>query len=415
MGRPGLTRTLKFHRLARALDTVLSPGFGDVVGRGALELLWDCVYETGRDYVGTADDIESLARWRGPKGALATALIEAGGIDSPGFIEQAPDRPDGHFIVHDLWDHAPDYVRKRRERELARERKGKKLRKSASESSAPNGGQCPPRGGQRSDGDRQRAPNGRTSTPTPAPTPLIMQCSLAAAPPGNEPGNDPCLHPEGNGLQSDLSATAPTPDAGTGIEGSAIPDPVPDEPAPGIRWPSCYALMSQFAQRMTIPEGQGLIRIARPDLIAEKREEIEREVKRLGVVTAAEVCYQQAISERRKRGIYWLSWFLPRLQETPTPGETAAPNAPTGCDPWDALLEEARENGGSQVVDRWYSRLTARVEGDELILTAPDRYVADFIGDAHLSAIREAAEKRSGLSVRLVIDSESPTQGGSRQ
>src|SRR6266496_1701351 len=86
MGRPGLTRHRKFARLVRALDGV-QVGFGEILARGALELLWDTAYENGDELLGDADDVENLARWRGEGGLLARTLLEAGGADEDGFTE----------------------------------------------------------------------------------------------------------------------------------------------------------------------------------------------------------------------------------------------------------------------------------------------------------------------------------------
>jgi hypothetical protein len=137
MGRPGLTRHRKFARLERALD-VVQVGFGAVLARGSLELLWDTAYENGDELLGDADDVENAARWRGERGLLAKALLEAGGAEEDGFTELrcacgegrlghragkacgAWKPVDGRFYVHDLWDHAPEYVAGRREREQER-------------------------------------------------------------------------------------------------------------------------------------------------------------------------------------------------------------------------------------------------------------------------------------------------------
>ena len=125
MGRPGLTRHRKFLRLARALDDV-QLGFGEVLARGALELIWDAAYENGDPLLGDADDVEGAARWRGPSGALCEALLAAGGQNHAGFIEEVDGRP-GQYQVHDLFDHAPDYVERRAKREAERQAKGKTI------------------------------------------------------------------------------------------------------------------------------------------------------------------------------------------------------------------------------------------------------------------------------------------------
>jgi hypothetical protein len=72
--------------------------------------------------LGDTNDVEAAARWSGTQGELVKALVDAGGGDSAGFIEEIPDRA-GRYMVHDLWHHAPDYVRKRRKRESERRSK----------------------------------------------------------------------------------------------------------------------------------------------------------------------------------------------------------------------------------------------------------------------------------------------------
>jgi hypothetical protein len=116
MGRPGLSRHPKFLRLALELGN-------EPLARGALELLWEVSYEAGDPRIGDPANVEAAARWRGEKGALFAALRDAGGTGRVGFIE---DR-DGAWVIHDLWDHAPDYVRKRAAREDERRVKGRSM------------------------------------------------------------------------------------------------------------------------------------------------------------------------------------------------------------------------------------------------------------------------------------------------
>lgn len=125
LARPGLTGHRKFRRLVRALG---SP----IIARGALELLWDSCYEAGEDYVGTSDDVEYAVGWTGERGVLTRALVEAGAPEGQGFLEPVPDVVgEPAFRVHDLWHHAPDYVAKRRQREMARQERSIPVRRSA--------------------------------------------------------------------------------------------------------------------------------------------------------------------------------------------------------------------------------------------------------------------------------------------
>lgn len=116
MARPGFTNHRKFRRLSRALG-------GEALARGSLELLWDTAYENGDDYIGQSDDVEAAARWNGEPGMLTRELLAAGGDGNRGFIDEVSGRP-GHYLIHDLYDHAPEYVRKRMSREAARRAAG---------------------------------------------------------------------------------------------------------------------------------------------------------------------------------------------------------------------------------------------------------------------------------------------------
>ncbi len=113
MARPTLTGHPKFVRLAAAVG-------GKAVARGALELIWESAYASGDPFVGDADTLESIADWRGERGALARALHANGN----GFLDLGGDG----YYVHDLEDHAPDYVLKRWERERQRKEKGATIR-----------------------------------------------------------------------------------------------------------------------------------------------------------------------------------------------------------------------------------------------------------------------------------------------
>lgn len=159
MARPGLTGHRKFRRLSQALGS-------RIVARGVLELLWEPSYETGDDYVGTADDIEALVGWTGERGVLTRALLEAGAPEGYGFIEPvAPETGSTSpscYRIHDLWHHAPEYVKKRRERELDRMEKQAPDRNRRR--SADSGGHF--------DRSPDRLPGlDRTLAPAPAPAP----------------------------------------------------------------------------------------------------------------------------------------------------------------------------------------------------------------------------------------------------
>jgi hypothetical protein len=137
-------RHRKFLRLAMLVG-------GPAAARGHLELLWDAAYECGEASVGDATDVELVAGWTGESGVLFNALLTCGG-DGPSFIEETgtPNR----YQVHDLFHHAPDYVRKRWLREAARRQQRDKVQTES--------GHCPV-------SDRTRSGHGADNGRTPAP------------------------------------------------------------------------------------------------------------------------------------------------------------------------------------------------------------------------------------------------------
>ncbi len=159
MARPTLMTHRKFLKLSRILGS-------DALALGHLEFLWHVANETGNPILGDAEDVEALGRWHGEPGELVAAMIGCGSAGGAGFIVQ---RDDGLYEIHDYWHHAPDYVRKRADREAKRQEKQDPRQ---------------PMTGQRKASDRsltgQVTPNGRTPAPAPAPAPKE---TTAAAPP----------------------------------------------------------------------------------------------------------------------------------------------------------------------------------------------------------------------------------------
>ncbi len=102
MAKPDLWSCVKFKRLCRDLN--LPRPY--IVG--LLETLWQAAYATADPFVGPSEDVECAAEWPGGKGQLTSALVAAR------FLDQ---REDGYYI-HDLTDHAPDYVKKRVQRRI---------------------------------------------------------------------------------------------------------------------------------------------------------------------------------------------------------------------------------------------------------------------------------------------------------
>ncbi len=107
--RPGITIHPKFRRLVYLL------GIPQPYVAGLLEFLWKVAYENGDPVIGDAVDVELAAQWPGEQEAFCRAAIEVGFLD---------DLSGGLLAIHDLFDHAPDYVLKRLDKEAERRRRG---------------------------------------------------------------------------------------------------------------------------------------------------------------------------------------------------------------------------------------------------------------------------------------------------
>lgn len=107
MARPSIWTHRKFVRLCRLLGA-------EYKAIGVLECIWKNAYTDGEELIGSSEDVEFLVGWDGEPGACAAALVDSGFVDVS---------DNGGLRVHDLMDHAPDYVRKRRTRELERRAK----------------------------------------------------------------------------------------------------------------------------------------------------------------------------------------------------------------------------------------------------------------------------------------------------
>lgn len=168
MARPGLMTHRKFRRFARTLG---SP----ILARGVLEILWDTAYEAGEPYLGTAEDLAATVGWTEDPETLARALAEAGAPEGFGFIEPIDAIPSATnaittYQVHDLWHHAPEYVRKRRNREL--ERQERVAPSAKRRTTAPRGRHWTPSPG-------SQTGEGLTPSPSPSPSPSRVQKTRA--------------------------------------------------------------------------------------------------------------------------------------------------------------------------------------------------------------------------------------------
>jgi hypothetical protein len=383
-------RHKKFARLARLIGN-------EVLARGHLELLWEVAYENGDDLVGDAGDLEHLAKWAGAPGALAAAMTEAGFVDLEG----------AQYRVHDLWDHAPDYVRKRRQRENERQEKGATLRRSASTDRTVTG-QSPPDGG-------QRPPNGRPRAPAPAPSQEEAAAARASArdgaipmtgpgvaeaappPPAAEaaPGPTPTSVPEAPLAAPDLAPETPSEGAGKACSdrqaSTPPPQPVPaddDVPRRPLRLVDTSDLGPLGAEwRCDMERASGwkivLAAVGRRDQV---RKDLEAACEALGLERA--VSEGLRVVERRKsQGLgppgSW-AFFLPALQdvidgkelmpepvragrfEPPVPGRKAPPGpALFTLERWQPLLAQLPPAGVEQLVAE-RDRLVAAIEGEGL-------------------------------------------------
>jgi hypothetical protein len=181
MARPGLSHHRKFSRLCLLLKVP------KCTARGILELLWDRAYENGDAFLGDATDIKLATDFRGGADKLAKALLDCGGEGQAGFIEEV--KPAG-YRVHDLYDHCPEYVKKRFDREDARRTAGKTLSEVRAEAASQR---WKNRGGDANDlqmdanecrlhpdGSNCHA-NGTTPAPAPAPAPSIKSARAVAS------------------------------------------------------------------------------------------------------------------------------------------------------------------------------------------------------------------------------------------
>ena len=124
MARPTLSKHPKFLRLCASLRPLVHGLTAETCATGILEMLWGITYESGDPCIGSAGDVELFVGWGfGAPGDLVRALRDAGGHGKVGFLEEI----DGGYHVHDLFDHCPDYVKKRRRREQERHVSGEEL------------------------------------------------------------------------------------------------------------------------------------------------------------------------------------------------------------------------------------------------------------------------------------------------
>lgn len=109
MALPGFRNHPKFRRLVATLRIPEAHVLGHV------EMMWEVCYESGNPVLGDDVDVELAAGWVGEPGAFCAALASCGGKTRSGLIEETCPGS-GEYQVHDLEDHAPEYVNGRRKR-----------------------------------------------------------------------------------------------------------------------------------------------------------------------------------------------------------------------------------------------------------------------------------------------------------
>ncbi len=138
MARAGLFDHRKFKRMVYMLAEPVPHCVG------YLECLWTVGYQQRDDYIGDALDVALACQYPGEPEKIVAALHQGGA----GFIDKIDEAA---FRIHDLFDHAPDYVRKAITRQKAPN--GAERRTTAE-----NGGHCPAREEKGREGKRREEP-----------------------------------------------------------------------------------------------------------------------------------------------------------------------------------------------------------------------------------------------------------------
>lgn len=81
---------------------------------GLLEMIWQTGYAQADPVLGSPDDVEMAADWPGKAGELFPVLLARGWVEQVG---------DDTYAIHAFWEHAPRYVKIRRDRIASRENK----------------------------------------------------------------------------------------------------------------------------------------------------------------------------------------------------------------------------------------------------------------------------------------------------
>ena len=180
MGRPELRIHPKFARLVLAL------GEPEPHVRGYLEYLWEVAYACGNPVIG--DEVSVVLACKYPMQNMQSmqnnadavlhvvnALMGCGGEGKSGFIEKCTD---GKYQVHDLYDHAPEYVQRRMERESERQVKGLTISEVRSKAARARWDKVNTNGCKPDANALSGYANGATPAPAPAPAPAHRRSPL---------------------------------------------------------------------------------------------------------------------------------------------------------------------------------------------------------------------------------------------
>lgn len=201
MARPGLRNHPKFRRMVHELKMPA------IYVQAHLQAMWDVGYECGNARLGDDMDVELAAEW------------DLSGRSPGEFFKAARDFLDvenGIYFIHDLFDHAPEYVKKRAKRED--QRKNKDL----NQKTADNGRQR-----------RKVADNGHPPAPAPAPAPSFVSEDTSDATASQDRADPP---PVDEKPQRNIGGSRP----GAGRKAATNPNTIPAHDYFRARWKSKY-------------------------------------------------------------------------------------------------------------------------------------------------------------------------------
>jgi hypothetical protein len=396
MARPTLQRNRKWARLVRAL------GGDEVLARGSLELMWEVAYENGDEYLGDGEDVELAAKWRGEPGKLLQALLTAGGEGEAGFIEEVSGRP-GRYQVHDLWDHAPDFVRKRRQRESERRTKGAKLRRAA-DADRSSSGQGP-------DDDGRSAPSGRTRARALAPT-QEESSSLRSegAPPAASPAEQPSQDAQGPGEEAHhdrREAAREASGAGGGAKTAPSSAAGKSEFALAVEhWFTAWERAGRGKHaRLTEAEGKQLKTLLGELGLAETTARMDRALADRWFLEHGDLlAFVKQRNKFAKPGAPANAReAAARREELVARREAAIVREASTCEAAAATLRVLATRIRPDLFDRWLADLRGELRGQVLEFTAPDAYAAAFVADQYQDLLVQAARAANGDGLHVQV------------